>query len=65
MSTTETPKEAAPSFRIDVGLHEMLKDSHGLKDLDDPIGPVEGGLPEPVYPQHPEFSIRWKTTRVL
>ena len=63
MSTTETPKEAAPSFRIDVGLHEMLKDSHGLKDLDDPIGPVEGGLPEPVYPQHPEFSIRWKTTR--
>src|SRR4026209_497864 len=63
MSTTETPKEAAPSFRIDAGLHDMLKDSHGMKDLDDPIGPVEGGLPEPVYPQHPDPSIRWKTKR--
>ena len=63
MSTTEAPKEAAPSFRIDVGLHEMLKDSHALKDLEDPIGPVEGGLPEPVYPQHPDASVRWKTQR--
>ena len=63
MSTTETPKDAAPSFRIDVGLHDMLKDSHGLKDLDDPIGPVEGGLPEPVYPQYPDPSTRWKTQR--
>jgi hypothetical protein len=63
MSTTETPKEAAPSFRIDVGLHDMLKDSHALKDLDDPIGAVEGGLPEPVFPQYPDAPERWKTER--
>src|SRR5688572_4103036 len=63
MSTTEAPKESTPSFRIDTNLHGLLKETHGLKDLDDPIGPVEGGLPEPVYPQHPPPEVRWKSER--
>jgi MoaA/NifB/PqqE/SkfB family radical SAM enzyme len=63
MSTTETPKDAVPAFRIDTGLHELLKENHGLKDLDDPAGPVEGGLPEPVYPQYPNPETRWKNER--
>jgi MoaA/NifB/PqqE/SkfB family radical SAM enzyme len=65
MSTTETPKEAAPAFRIDVGLHDMLKESHSHEDIEDSFGYVEGGLPEPPYPQHPEPAIRWKTERQL
>ena len=66
MSTTEAPKEAAPTFRIDVGLHELLKEdhhSHDVPDIEDSHGLVEGGLPEPVFPQHPDSSIRWKTER--
>ena len=63
MSTTEAPNESTPSFRIDTNLHELLKENHGLKDLDDPVGPVEGGLPEPVFPQHPPPEVRWKSER--
>ena len=58
MSITE-----APTFRIDVGLHDMLKDNHNHRDIEDSVGPVEGVLPEPVYPQHPDSSVRWPTER--
>jgi MoaA/NifB/PqqE/SkfB family radical SAM enzyme len=59
MATTE--HETTPSFRVNVKLHDMLKSSPAHTDPLDPIGPVEGGLPEPVYPQRPE--IMWKTER--
>jgi MoaA/NifB/PqqE/SkfB family radical SAM enzyme len=65
MSTTETPKEAAPAFRIDVGLHDLLKEGHSHADIEDSVGYVEGGLPEPSYPQHPDPEIRWKTESQL
>ena len=59
MATTEHGTTA--SFRVNVKLHDMLKNSLANADPLDPIGPVEGGLPEPVYPQRPE--IMWKTDR--
>jgi MoaA/NifB/PqqE/SkfB family radical SAM enzyme len=47
MSTSSSP----PRFRLDVSLHELLKSSQqkGAATL-----PADLGLPEPVYPQHPE-----------
>ena len=53
MSTTEK-KEATPEFRIDENLREVLNPVRDLQPLPEPDGPVEGGLPEPVFPQRPK-----------
>jgi MoaA/NifB/PqqE/SkfB family radical SAM enzyme len=60
MSTSEVDKNTAPTFRVDVNLHEFLKNSSeraaAVADLN------EGeGLPVPVYPQRPE--VMWETDR--
>jgi MoaA/NifB/PqqE/SkfB family radical SAM enzyme len=59
MSTTE--QESVPTFRVDAGLHSMLKGAPSHHDPLDPIEYIEGGLPEPVYPERPE--VMWKTKR--
>jgi MoaA/NifB/PqqE/SkfB family radical SAM enzyme len=60
---TETESTAAPAFRIDVNLHELLKNSRVQRDqpLHEPDEVVSGGLPDPVYPQRPE--VMWPTER--
>ncbi len=60
MSTTEK-KEATPEFRIDENLRDVLNPVRDLQPLPEPDGPVEGGLPEPVFPQRPE--VMWETER--
>src|SRR5262245_22225171 len=57
MSTTES----TPSFRVDVNLHQFLKNSGAQYTPDPEDLHVEGGLPEPVYPQRPE--VMWETDR--
>ena len=65
MSTTEVKPESAPAFRVDASLHQILKQPATPKELGihDSEGFVEGGLPEPVYPQRPE--VMWKTDRAF
>ena len=59
MSTTES--KTAPNFRVDVNLRDVLQHSGPHRGLDPEDLPVEGGLPEPVYPQRPE--VMWETDR--
>lgn len=54
-------KEPVPSFRVAPELHQKLKNPEVMQPLPEPDGPVEGGLPEPVYPQYTEA--RWTTER--
>jgi MoaA/NifB/PqqE/SkfB family radical SAM enzyme len=62
VSTTETKPKTTPEFRIDENLLNVLKNPvRDLEPLPEPDGPVEGGLPEPVFPQRPE--VMWKTER--
>jgi len=65
MSTTEIKPESAPAFRVDAGLHQILKQPATPKELGihDSEGFVEGGLPEPIFPQRPE--VMWKTDRAF
>ncbi len=65
MSTTEIKPESAPAFRVDASLHQFLKQPATPKELDihDSEGVVEGGLPEPIYPQRPE--VMWETDRAF
>jgi hypothetical protein len=62
MSTSEVDKTSAPAFRVDVNLHEFLKNSseraNAVADLN-----VGEGLPQPVYPQRPE--VMWETDRAF
>jgi MoaA/NifB/PqqE/SkfB family radical SAM enzyme len=63
MSSLESKPESAPAFRVDVGLHDLLKNAAPQRDvaLAEPDGTVPGGLPDPVYPQRPE--VMWETDR--
>ncbi len=60
MSTTDSAKKTAPSFRLDGNLHEALKNPSRPHT---PVQPGDSvpGLPEPVYPQRPEAM--WETER--
>jgi MoaA/NifB/PqqE/SkfB family radical SAM enzyme len=58
MSTTETP-----TFRVDVGLRDFLQQSSSQRAPEPDDLHVEGGLPEPVYPQRPE--VMWETDRAF
>jgi MoaA/NifB/PqqE/SkfB family radical SAM enzyme len=60
MSTTS--KEPTPSFRVDANLHEVLKSTSQFSP-EEIEPPVTGGLPDPVYPQHPE--VMWETDRAF
>ena len=61
MSTSETDRTSAPAFRVDVNLHELLKDSSAQRDPEESDLAEGEGLPEPIYPQRPE--VMWKTDR--
>ena len=61
MSTSETDKSSAPAFRVDVNLHELLKDSSAQRNPKESDLAEGEGLPEPIYPQRPE--VMWKTDR--
>ena len=62
MSSSEVDKITQPAFRVDVNLHEFLKNSSerasAVADLN-----VGEGLPDPVYPQRPE--VMWETDRAF
>jgi len=58
--STNAPKEtSAPAFRVDVQLRDALLNG-STEQAGEDIAEGEG-LPEPVYPQHPE--VRWQTDR--
>src|SRR5580765_4841666 len=63
MSTTESKPDPTPAFRVDANLHQALKQPATPRELGihDSEDYVEGGLPEVVFPQHPE--VRWETDR--
>src|SRR5579883_2793086 len=54
---------AVPAFRVDQALHDLLKASTLRRDqpLYESDDIVEGGLPQPTYPQRPE--VMWPTDR--
>lgn len=62
MITNEPDKKAAPEFRVDVKLRDVLT-SGGQRGRQETALAVEEGLPEPIYPQFPEE--RWKTDRAF
>ncbi|MGH9447399.1 MAG: hypothetical protein ACRD3O_16935, partial [Terriglobia bacterium] len=53
--TDQQNGEAAPPFRVDVQVHELLMNSKSrpLASLQPSVAPKK--LPEPVFPQHPEL----------
>ena len=52
MSTTETP-----TFRVDVNLRDVLQQQGSPHRAPEPEDlHVEGGLPEPIYPQRPDWG---------
>ena len=58
MPEMQTPEgtNAAPTYRLDVELHELLmKPPEQPRLLPPPKGGVEQTLPTPVFPQHPEL----------
>jgi MoaA/NifB/PqqE/SkfB family radical SAM enzyme len=62
MSTSQADKNAAPAFRVDVNLHEFLKNSPARAAAVAELN-VGEGLPDPVYPQRPE--VMWETDRAF
>ncbi len=60
MITNEPEKKAAPEFRVDAKLRDVLVNS-GQKGPSESALVVEEGLPEPIYPQY--SGERWKTDR--
>ena len=60
-SEPEKEKSATPAFRVDVNLHQLLKNSSPQRDSTQSDIAVADGLPEPIYPQRPE--VMWKTDR--
>src|SRR5262245_12107354 len=54
VQTAETP--ASPTFRLDVPLHDLLKNPETNRSVlpQSPPGPLQE-LPKPVFPQHPEL----------
>ncbi|MGO8786222.1 MAG: hypothetical protein ACLQVL_02410 [Terriglobia bacterium] len=54
LQTESKPSSIAPSFRLDVQLHELLTGKPDRPKVPlKPTGPE--ALPEPVFPQHPEL----------
>src|SRR5215831_13602078 len=62
MSTSHNDTTSAP-FRVDAALHDLLKNSATRRDqpLYEPDQTLEGGLPQPVYPQRP--NVMWPIDR--
>ena len=61
MITNEPGKKAAPDFRVDVKLRDVLVNSSEIRNRSQAAIAVEEGLPEPIYPQYP--YPRWKNDR--
>ncbi len=61
MITNEPEKKAAPDFRVDVKLRDVLVNSSETRNRSQAAIAVEVGLPEPIYPQYP--YPRWKNDR--
>ena len=53
MISNEPEKKAAPDFRVDVKLRDVLVNSSEIRNRSESALAVEEGLPEPVYPQFP------------
>jgi len=50
--SNEPEKVAAPEFRVDVKLRDVLLNQPGRQGSPKPGVAVEEGLPEPIYPQY-------------
>jgi len=59
--TNEPGKKAAPDFRVDVKLRDVLVNSSETRNRSQAAIAVEEGLPEPIYPQYP--YPRWTKDR--
>jgi len=59
--TNEPEKVAAPEYRVDVKLRDVLVNSSAARGPNQAPATVEEGLPEPVYPQY--TYPRWPTDR--
>src|SRR5262249_29642038 len=59
--SNEPEKKAAPEFRVDVKLRDVLLSSNAQRNSIASALAVEEGLPEPVYPQY--TYPRWPTER--
>ena len=58
--SNEPEKKAAPEFRVDVKLRDVLLSGNGHRNSETALA-VEEGLPEPIYPQY--AYPRWETER--
>ena len=61
MITNEPEKKAAPDFRVDVKLRDVLVNSSEIRNRSQAAISVQEGLPEPIYPQY--SYPRWKADR--
>lgn len=57
--------ESAPVFRLDVGLHELLKKPEESPLASLPLSPDHPRLPDPVFPQYPELLSKSSAENVI
>jgi MoaA/NifB/PqqE/SkfB family radical SAM enzyme len=55
MPEQEKQTAAAPSFRLDVSLHELLMKPQERSAVPPPFNGVPQELPKPIFPQHPDL----------